>query len=375
MKKRLRVLHVTPDDKFFDPVFEHWEVNENFINEAIFITKSRHYQFRFIKNTDEVNVLYNTKMVTERLSADDYDIIFFYSIRPNLYKYFRFIPQNKIVIWWMWGLDIYNPVKGLPPFINLDLYKPLTNEYNKRVNNNLKNKLYKLYCLLIKNIMRKQRLEMLQRIDYFQPVLKEEYSMMCANPNFRASEFYCKPSVNNVEKVELKRADGNILLGNSATVTNNHLDVLETVKKFRQDQQQIIMPLNYGNGKYKEWLSKYIDYPFVTPIYNYMPREEYFKMLDDCSYAVVGTIRQQAMGNIGYALRHGIKVFLYKDSVAYKSLKDSGYVVYAIEDMTVDSLLIPLTQEEVEQNLKADQKERERRLAVYEHCLTEFRRH
>ena len=72
---------------------------------------------------------------------------------------------------------------------------------------------------------------------------------------------------------------------------------------------------------------------------------------------MIGTIRQQAMGNIQYALSKGVKVFLYKDSIAYINYKKLGYVVFAIEEMTLESLSTPLSKKEIEQNIQASQKE------------------
>ena len=159
--------------------------------------------------------------------------------------------------------------------------------------------------------------------------------------------------------------NGDIILGNSATEANNHLDVLEVVQKYKQTGQKIIMPLSYGNERYRSWLRPQIQNSEVQPLYDFMPRKEYFQLIAKCSYAVFGIIRQQAMGNVNFAISKGIKVFLYKDSIVYQNLKELGFVVYTIEDMNEDSFRTPLTPLEIEQNNFARIAEYNRRLGIY----------
>ena len=50
-------------------------------------------------------------------------------------------------------------------------------------------------------------------------------------------------------------------------------------------------------------------------------------------------VRQQGLGNIFSCLVSGVKVYLYKDSIAAKQLRRDGYVFYSIEDdLTTQSL-------------------------------------
>ena len=372
MNSRLRVLHITPDSKFFDNVFSCWENHKDIENQAIFIARSRKYQFKYIKNTDRVELLWNRKMVKMRLFADDYDVIIFHSLPAKWYKFVKYIPTDRIIIWWGWGYDIYQSQKGLPPMVNLPLYKPYTQRFVDHVP--LMRKLQNVYLAIQRALWSRRRRDAISRVDYFQPVVLKEYSMMCQNEFFRAKEFYYKPLGRSLEIRDMVASTGHILLGNSATPTNNHLDVLEVVKACKQDSQKIIIPLSYGNKRYTEWLKPQIQGDDIMPLYDFLPRDEYFKIVEGCSYAVIGTIRQQAMGNISFALSKGIKVFLYKDSVAYQNHKELGYAIYAIEDMTPESLSTPLSLEEMEQNRQVVLKQWKRKQGVFDACIEEIKR-
>ena len=166
--------------------------------------------------------------------------------------------------------------------------------------------------------------------------------------------------------------NGNILLGNSGTSTNNHLDVLEVVSKYKSDEQDVIIPLNYGDPKYIHWLRPRLEGYDATPLYDFLPRDQYFSFVKQCSYCCFGVIRQQAMGNISFCLREGLKVFLYRDSVVYKGLKTLGFVVFAIEEIDENSFKIPLTEKEMRQNLETFKKEVKRREDIHDKCMQEL---
>lgn len=375
MMRELRVLHLTPDDKFFDDVYNCWLQLDGVANEAIVITKEKDHQLKYIKRTDNLTVLSTRKQVGKVLSKGGYDLLFLYSLHPQLYYILNFIPKDKIVIWWMWGFDVYFDYMKLPPVIPLNLYKPITLSYQK-AKESIKHDFLSYFYHLFDNIRLKcQRKSALDRIDYFQPVLKTEFDELRRLYKIRAKEFYYPDSWNiNASFQGVKTKSGNILLGNSATSSNNHLDVLGIIEGYCHHNQRIIMPLNYGEEKYKDWLTNAVERKDnIQVISDFMPKDDYFNLVDNCSYACFGVIRQQAMANILYAIMTGIKVFLYKDSIPYKDLKKLGFVVYALEDVDKDSFNTPITHEEMEQNIRANAMEIERRNTVFLQCIDEIR--
>lgn len=369
----VRVLHITPDDKFFDEPFSKWESEEGFTNRAVLITKSENFQFKYIKNTDKVTVLSNEKDIVDLFSGNTYDVLFFYSLPVKLWKYFKYIPDDRVLIWWEWGFDLYDKLNGLRPLIPLVLFKKETNAFVNEGRNSLKG-WTKIIAKPLRFLLHdRQRRTMVGRIDYLQPVTKLEYPLLQEFKSFRAKEFYYKDSMASKDTIPaVHPANGSILIGNSGTPTNNHLDVLEVVSKYKGDEQAVIVPLNYGDPKYINWLRPRIDGYGATPLYDFLPPDQYFSLVKQCSYCCFGVVRQQAMGNISFCLREGLKVFLYKDSVAYKSLKALGFVVFAIEDIDENSFNTPLTEEEMRQNVEANKREVRRRDDIHDKCMREL---
>lgn len=367
--QKIRVLHIAKDDKFFDPTYSHFENDERLYNSAVLLVDSMQYTFKYIKNTESVKLLANKSAIMEEFSGP-YDVIYFHSIRPELYSLIKYIPKDKIVIWWCWGYELYLTKMGMPPLISLPLYKSLTQNYIKS--------LKKSFTKEIKEIIKKtitgrfwvrQRNKFISRVDYFQPVLPVEYSLMKKNRNFRAKEFYPNRETTGLlydEKIIIGK--GNILLGNSASYENNHLDVWSKICDRVPSDVEVIVPLSYGIKTYADYLSKILGNSGkkLRILLSFMPKEEYFSLLDSCSFAVFGVIRQQSMGNIYYCLQRGMKVFMYRDSLVYKALVDTGFVLFAIEDINEESFRQPLNDEQIRKNLESLRKDLDYRCGVYE---------
>ena len=338
----------------------------------MFYAPKKNYKFRYIKRTDVLEIYYRKKDVMERLNRDDYDIVFLHSMPYAFYQFVVCIPDDRKVIWWGWGYDIYEKRHGLPAIVDINLYKQRTQVYIDSLKYGFRTIIRKIINFMGWRIKMSHREEAIKRVDYYQPVVKAEIDLLRRNKFFRAKEFYYRTAAPVLCEYVEHLVDGDIMLGNSATATNNHLDVLEVVLRLKQENQKVIMPLSYGNEKYKAWLKPQLQNKDILPVYDFLPRDEYFQIVDKCSYAVYGNIRQQAMGNILHDIANGIKVFLYRDSIAYQNLISLRYVVFAIEDMLEMSLKTPLTKEQMDQNNKARIVEYNRRMAIYLHAVSEL---
>lgn len=355
--RKIKFLHIIKDDKFFDGVIKAFESDERLENSSVLLVDSPNYEFFLIKQTEKVKLLWNGKMLRECLQSPDYDVIFFHSLNTDKYKYFKYIPQDKIVIWWCWGMELYSQRYGMRQLIATSLYKPQTKLIVDRIKHyGIKRKVKDFFRdIFWRPYYENARRKVIARIDYFQPIIPEEYQLMQRFKGFRAKEFYYPKCFTKVQPntEHVLPADGGILLGNSTSPNNNHLDVWEAILPYLGEHRSVVMPLNYRSDQvYADMIADIIssDKHQIEKLRTFMPREEYFKLIDNCSYAVFGVMRQQAMGNIRHCLSHGIKVFLYRDSLVYKDLKAWGYVVYAIEDIDKYSFSTPLNLKELEKN-------------------------
>lgn len=127
-----------------------------------------------------------------------------------------------------------------------------------------------------------------------------------------------------------------ILLGNSASATNNHADALFLLKKIGiPPESRILCPLSYGSAAYAHRIchlgAKLFGDRF-TPIRDFLPLTEYNALISKCSTVVMNHDRQQAFGNILTALYRGATVYMNKTPL-YDGLNRLGFPVQALSSL------------------------------------------
>lgn len=132
-----------------------------------------------------------------------------------------------------------------------------------------------------------------------------------------------------------------VLLGNSATETNCHIEALDLLSKFKDEEIHIYCPLSYGQESYKEKIIKHGEGIFgdkFVPLVSFMPREEYLALLGSIDVAVFAHNRQQAMGNILPLIYAGKKVYIKETISSYEYLKsECGFKITPFEKIVGES--------------------------------------
>lgn len=131
-----------------------------------------------------------------------------------------------------------------------------------------------------------------------------------------------------------------ILIGNSASFSNNHLYCLKHLKNRLSTNTSLIIPLSYGGSlRYAEMVQSRFTKDFganVEVIKEYMPLHEYNKIFLNIKTMVMSAWRQESVGTIIMGLYLGIKVVLSKKGPLYEWFKEKGFVVYPLEELSYD---------------------------------------
>ena len=252
-KKTITILHVFTDEKFFDGTARFFLALPNVTNLFYYYSK-RNKPFKHIKNEKIIKRYTVWNEYTSLFKDSQIDIIYFHSLPVNNYRLFKYIDSKKIVIWWCWGYDIYYNYGLLKPFIELELYKPLTKQITHKKN------IFRIFRIIYHYInslsLLKLKKIVINRIDYFSPVIPLEYELMKNNSLFKAKPFMLEkgPGLAYTMKYQFmsKTNSQNILLGNSLTFTNNHLDILDKIKKVYEEK---VLPFLKRNNQYEEWFT------------------------------------------------------------------------------------------------------------------------
>lgn len=136
-----------------------------------------------------------------------------------------------------------------------------------------------------------------------------------------------------------------ILLGNSATETNRHQDMIDALSHFKNKSIKIVVPLSYGDDKYRDATIEYgrscLGECFI-PLVEYMDREAYRELLASISVGVFNFNRQQGLGNVRALLSFGAKVFLPYGTPMWDACSCEGVTVFDasnIATMSFDEFL------------------------------------
>ena len=379
----IRFLHIVYDDKFTKGMVLSFNREPEIENSYIYYNWTKKKELRFIQEVPNVKIITKRGEMALELRAADYDVLYLHGVPLSFWFCLKYIPKDKIIIWWSWGYDIYSPTfwGTMNNYITMEILKPLT----KIALSKSRTSFYKrLWVNVMKNAINIKwhffKDKFIRRVDYFQPVLSVEYYMMKSYKGFRAKEFYrpnTTPSWTKVATVFPKtEAAGAIQIGNSSSEVSNHLDVWADIEKYIHKDRKVIMPLSYGGpAGYSDYVKKEIKlrHSNIEFLDSYLPQTEYYNLVGQCTYFVHGAIRQHAMGNIFRAISQGEKIFLYRDSVDYRFLKENGFVVFAIEEINERSFLTPLSQSEHEKNLAALQRDAQYKCDTGLQALSEIR--
>jgi hypothetical protein len=357
------ILNLTPDDKFVP--FLQGLFEEASPGESLWRVYTDKPVPAFAVQADNMEIIngeyFSSEKFKEDLQLADCVIIhsLFLSSLQKLSVLSR-IPESMPIVWRGWGLDYYCFLQAN----GLRLVLPETSSLIKRPGV-LKRILVKpfprkiLGMIFAKTVGQVINKKLIARINYFSCCVPNDFeALQRALPNFKAQ--FLPLNYYSAEDV-LLRGDNlqdltghNILLGNSATATNNHIEAMRVLGKLGMDGRKVVVPLSYGDMKYQENIlqmgKKLLGESFL-PLTNYMSLTEYNQTVSGCGNLIMNHIRQQAMGNISSALLRGGKVFLRPENPIYKHYTRMGVKIFPFsDDLTMADLDASLNKEDVLKN-------------------------
>lgn len=345
------ILHLGDDEKVTNRAFasfEHAFPNKNYII-CFSSNKTNHISIKenitFYKLGDNINIDFSKvqKVVIHFLSLEKINFC---------NKYIKSIP----IYWIVWGADIYNFLlasKGYKLF-SLNTIRAL-------------GKTFLGYCIswIWYRITDYKKVTKFinEQVDYI-AADKGDFQLLQKKihiaDRIKQFDFYYYPIDDILGKdlinKEVLPHSKNILCGNSASFTNNHIDILKKIKLLKEDDYSIIMPLSYGGNK--NYIKKVIEKgqkiygTKFKPLTEFLPLDEYNKILQSSTICVFANWRQEAVGNIVIALYLGAKVYLSCNNPLLKSLIQANCKVFVFENETKEGFNRPLSIQEKQQNRK-----------------------
>lgn len=151
-----------------------------------------------------------------------------------------------------------------------------------------------------------------------------------------------------------KKNNFNVMLGNSASLTNEHIEALNILKNSEDRINKLYVPLSYG-GK-KKYAEKVIKEGYklfgnkFVPMKDFIPFEEYTEILENIDIAVFNQRRQEALSNIYSLIMKGKTVYLVEGVSTWKYFERIGLKIGNIQNIAKEGIK-NMTVEERKKNI------------------------
>ncbi|NNG67952.1 TDP-N-acetylfucosamine:lipid II N-acetylfucosaminyltransferase [Caldanaerobacter subterraneus] len=303
-------LHILIDSIYAQKFYEF--INKNFnADEHLFVINAEKLKYLSEETIIKLNIRKNRD---DRLwllgKASEASNIFVHSFFDN--HILAWLVLNKKILnkttWVLWGGDLYN------------------------------------YWLKNKHSLKEEVIELLKRrviknIANIIALVEEDYKFVREKYKTKALykyAFYPNPidflMLDNVI-ITYKSNNNNfkILVGNSAASTNNHFEILKALSMIKDQNFEVICPLSYGETNYAMQVADFGKKLFgerFIPLVEFLPPEEYSKILAYVDVAIFNHKRQQALGNILALLYLGKKVYIRSDVSTWSFLNRLGITVF-----------------------------------------------
>ena len=257
-----------------------------------------------------------------------------------------YVPRRVPVVWWTYGGDLYNRVLQREGY---ELYSSQTRFFNQTHEKKgllLKMKMFLYDGLFIKYCDKK----VIERTEGIIPCLYPDYEQACKWLN-KKFELVDVTPWQEILDCPLTRGN-NIMIGHSASLTNNHLYALDILKGMELDDSLITLPLSYNiqsEAYRKEVMRKYRETygDKVNFLLELMDLQTYKKNFLNYKMAIFPCWRQEALGNIFTCIQLGLRIVMSNHNPCYKYLCDLGFIISSLEDLRD---LKPLVLEEQQKN-------------------------
>ncbi|MCK9217040.1 MAG: TDP-N-acetylfucosamine:lipid II N-acetylfucosaminyltransferase [Firmicutes bacterium] len=314
----MKILHIfkNTNKKFYKPYIEF--INKNFI------LKDHKFMIEVYNNSVSIDKISNVEYIRKKdyfkliLKMYKADKIILHSLMSPRIMILLFLQPwfLKKCYWVVWGADLYYYKEP-----RMSLRKKIHESMRKLVIKNMGN-----VCTLVKGDYDLAKKWYGVKGGYFKAAYVSDKGIKSRNK-----------IISNLNYLSLKNDKVRVIVGNSATPTNNHIEVFNILKKFKDENIEIVCPLSYGDMKYAKRIKDYGYSLFKNKLISldtFMDMEDYMLYLSKIDIGIFNNNRQQGMGNIFSMLHLGKKVYIRNDTTMWEEIiKYRQLVVFDIKEI------------------------------------------
>lgn len=337
-------LHIVNDEKIINRTIDVFD--ECLKDENVYVVMKTKRPFRWVK--ERSNVMTPSELMA-RHSEFSFDKVFIHLLnRKKINLINKLQLCNAKIYWIVWGLDLYNNLlepKGFEMIDPCSRYA-LGNRFSESLTGWFTRMLARRKERFIADFIR-------QHIDYIvTDTTDNDYDYLLRYyPEFKDKQwkdffYYPIDVILGKELMDSFVTGNNLIIGNSASRSNNHEFVMKQLKDLDLSGRKVYVPLSYSIVKpyvktVEQAAHEYLGDSY-SPLHSFMPLEEYNKLQQSVSVAIYGNWRQEAIGNILISLYLGAKVYLAKRNPVYEWAQRHDLTVFPLEEISQSGIDEPL---------------------------------
>lgn len=315
----MKHLHVTNTNKFIEPYINFINSNFDMKNHQFlcFISKNatNHINNSYENAQLQGKIIRNIKLLKELYAANRIYLHSLFSIKIVILLFFQPWLLKKCY-WIIWGGDLY-------------VYREPRTTVVAKVKEYIR-------AFVIK---RMGNIVSLVKGDY--ELAKDWYG---TRGTYHHGEYVGPISKSQLDalpmKLKSKESPIVIQIGNSADPSNNHIEALRKLLRFKDENIQIYVPLSYSGET--SYINKVIEEGRIlfgdkfSALTEYLSTDEYCEFLNNVDIGLFNNDRQQALGNITILLYLNKKVFIRSDTTMWFDFQEKFIDVH--DFLLIDNL-------------------------------------
>lgn len=283
--------------------------------------------------------------------VSSYDYIILHNLGLPSVRFVSKINHPRIV-WSAWGADLYGGYLTHRGY-KTDYDENLTKTFSKPTTFSFNN----LYNYFFQRYYNRKRIKVLKKITYISTIddeiaLLKKYYPEAEHIQKKHFFNYTVDNIFSPNQLDNKNFGNSIMVGNSASLNGNHIEIFSILSKLDLKGRDILAPLSYGNAKYRDFIidkGTALFGDLFVPIKEFLPLAIYVDTMQKARTFIYGNYRQEGMGNIVMALCWGGTVFMHPSNALLSHFKKMGCLVFSTFELS-DKLHYELSEEEKNKN-------------------------
>ncbi len=141
-------------------------------------------------------------------------------------------------------------------------------------------------------------------------------------------------SLSQLKKTRTAKETVYIMVGHNGARQLNHLETLDILSKYRNEDIKVVLSLSYGSDKKYtdevEQKAKKIFGDKAIVLKNYMPKDEYYRLIERIDIVIFNTVRQTGLGNLYRMAFRNVKIYMKPECTMFQYFSKNGIPVQDI---------------------------------------------